>query len=230
MKTLRNALAAGIISLIRGYQMYISPLMLPGKCRFVPTCSQYFIQAVEKYGPFKGSALGNDFIDYKSAEHHSSLERIAARRACELFNAEHAIVRLGNPAAANRVVIQTFAKPDDNILSFNLRKQEYCTGDQMQYYFRKFSVEPETFCLNFDKLRSLALVSEPKMIIYSPVNYPKNIDCSALRKIADDVGAVLWIDLGQNAGLIAAKKIPSPVKFADVLTFAANDALHGPQT
>ena len=58
MKTLRNALAAGIISLIRGYQMYISPLMLPGKCRFVPTCSQYFIQAVEKYGPFKGSALG----------------------------------------------------------------------------------------------------------------------------------------------------------------------------
>ena len=58
MKALNKALAAGIISLIRGYQMYVSPLMLPGKCRFVPTCSQYFIQAVEKYGPFKGSALG----------------------------------------------------------------------------------------------------------------------------------------------------------------------------
>ena len=57
----------------------------------------------------KGSALGNDFIDYKSAEHHSSLERIAVKRACELFGAEHAIVRLGNPAAASRVVLQTFA-------------------------------------------------------------------------------------------------------------------------
>ena len=178
----------------------------------------------------KGSALGNDFIDYKSAEHHSSLERIAVKRACELFNAEHAIVRLGNPAAANRVVLQAFAKPEDNILSFNLRKQEYCTGEQMNYYFIKFSLEPDTFRLNFDKLRSLALISEPKIIIYSPVNYPKNIDCSELRKIADTVGAILWIDLGQNAGLIAAKKIPSPVKFADVVTFAANDALHGPQT
>ena len=178
----------------------------------------------------KGSALGNDFIDYKSAEHHSSLEKIAAKRARELFDAEHAIVRLGNPAAANRVVLQAFAKPDDNILSFNLRKKEYCTGEQMNYFFIKFSPEPDTFRLDFNKLRSQAMLCEPKLIIFSPVNYPHNVDCSKLRKIADDVKAVLWIDLGQNAGLIAAKKIPSPVKFADVVTFAANDALHGPQT
>lgn len=178
----------------------------------------------------KGSALGNDFIDYRSAEHHSRFEKLAAARACELFGAEHAIVRLGNTAAANRVVFQTFAKPDDNILSFNLRKREYCTGDQMNYFFMKYSLEPETFRLNFDKIRALALASEPKMIICSPVNYPKNIDYAKLRKIADDVGAILWIDLGQNSGLIAAKKIPSPVKFADVVTFAASDALHGPQT
>lgn len=178
----------------------------------------------------RGSALGNDFIDFKSAEHHSSLEKIAVKRACELFNAEHAIVRLGNPAAANRVVLQAFAKPDDDILSFNLRKSEYCTGDQMQFNFIKYSLEPDTFRLNFDKLRSLAMICEPKIIIYSPVNYPKIIDYSELRKIADRVNSVLWIDLGQNVGLIAAKKVPSPVKFADVVTFAANDALHGPQT
>ena len=100
----------------------------------------------------------------------------------------------------------------------------------MQYDFVNFGVEPDTFRLNFIKLRSLALLCKPKLIIYSPVNYPYNIDCSNLRKIADEVNAVLWIDLGQNAGLIAAKKIPSPVKFADVVTFAASDALHGPQT
>ena len=58
MKTVSDSLSKVIISLIRGYQICISPLMLPGKCRFIPTCSAYFIQAVEKYGPFKGSALG----------------------------------------------------------------------------------------------------------------------------------------------------------------------------
>ena len=58
MKKLTQLLGKGIISLIRGYQLFISPIMLPGKCRFVPTCSQYFIQAVEKYGPFRGSVLG----------------------------------------------------------------------------------------------------------------------------------------------------------------------------
>ena len=58
MKKLNRVLSTVIISLVRGYQIFISPLLLPGKCRFVPTCSQYFIQAVEKYGPFKGSALG----------------------------------------------------------------------------------------------------------------------------------------------------------------------------
>ena len=178
----------------------------------------------------KGSAIGNDFIDYHSAEHYSTLEKIATTRVCKLFNAEHAIVRLGNPAAASRVVLQAFANSGDNILSFNNRKIEHCTGEQMQYDFVKFGVEPDTFRLNFIKLRSLALLCKPKLIIYSPVNYPYNIDCSNLRKIADEVNAVLWIDLGQNAGLIAAKKIPSPVKFADVVTFAASDALHGPQT
>ena len=89
----------------------------------------------------KGSALGNDFIDYKSAEHHSSLERIAVKRACELFNAEHAIVRLGTSAAASSVVLQAFAKPDDDILSFNNRKSEYCKGDAMDFNFIKYSLE-----------------------------------------------------------------------------------------
>lgn len=178
----------------------------------------------------KGSALGNDFIDYRSAEHHSSLEKLARSRACELFGAEHAILRLGNTSAANRVVFQTFAQSDDNIMSFNLRKREYCTGDQMNYFFVKFSLEPDTFRFNFDKIRALALATKPKIIICSPVNYPKNIDYAKFRKIADDVGAILWLDIGQNAGLIASKKIPSPVKFADVVTFTASDALHGPQT
>ena len=178
----------------------------------------------------KGSTLGNDFINFSSAQNRGRIETMAAKRACELFNAEHAIVRVGNLIAASRVVLQAFVKKDDTILSFNLRKQEHCTGDQMQYDFVKFALEPKDFRLNVDKIRSLALLCKPKMIIYSPVNYPHNIDYKKLRKIADDVGAILWIDLGQNAGLIAAGEIQSPVPFADVATFSTGDALHGSQS
>ena len=178
----------------------------------------------------KGSTLGNDFMDYTAAEHRSRLEKMAARRACTLFGADHAIVRTGNHVAASRVVFHALAKTGDTILSFNLRKQEHCTGEQMQYNFVKFGIEPDNFRIDFDKLRALAREHRPSVIIYSPVNYPYNIDCAELRRIADEVNAILWIDLGQNSGLVAAGKMPSPVPYADVATFAASDALHGPQS
>ncbi len=178
----------------------------------------------------KGSTLGNDFLDHHAADHTSKLERMAAQRAAALFRAEHAIVRIGNPIAASRVVLLALAKPGDTILSFNLRKQEHCTGDRMQYNFLKFGLEPDTLRLDFAKIRSLAMQKMPDLIIYSPVNYPRNIDCRELRKIADDAGAYLWVDLGQNSGLVAAGMMDSPIPWADVVTFAASDALHGPQS
>ncbi len=178
----------------------------------------------------KGSAIGNDFIGQYSAQHYSQIEQLAVKRCRELFGAEHAIVRTGNAAAASRVVLMTFAKAGDKILSFNLRKKEHCTGEQMKYDFIKFAVEPKNFRMNYETVRYLAFRHKPVMIIYSPVNYPHNIDYQKMRAIADAVGAKLWVDLGQNAGLIAAKKIPSPVPYADVATFSASDALHGPQS
>ena len=178
----------------------------------------------------KGSALGNDFIGHNALEHYSRIEQLAIKRACDLFRAEHAILRTGNLVAASRVVLMALAKSGDKILSFNLRKSEHCTGEQMKYNFVKFAVEPHDLKINFDKVRYLALKHKPTLIIYSPVNYPKNIDYKKLQKISAEVGAKLWIDLGQNAGLVAAKKIASPVPFADVVTFAGSDGLHGPQS
>jgi len=178
----------------------------------------------------KGSAIGNDFIGQYSAQHYSQIEQLAVKRCRELFGAEHAIVRTGNAAAASRVVLMTFAKAGDKILSFNLRKKEHCTGEQMNYDFVKFAVEPKNFRMNYETVRYLAMRHKPTLIIYSPVNYPHNIDYQKMRAIADAVDAKLWVDLGQNAGLIAAKKIPSPVPFSDVVTFSASDALHGPQS
>ncbi|MBP3781236.1 MAG: serine hydroxymethyltransferase [Selenomonas sp.] len=176
----------------------------------------------------KGSTLGDEIIDHHDAEEYSSLERIAAKRAARLFGADHAIVRTGSLAIASRVVMLALLKKGDTVLSFNLRKSEHCTGE-LQYNFVKFGVEPDTMSLNFAKVKALAHKHRPDMIIYSPVNYPQNIDYRELRQIADEVGAYLWIDLGQNSGLIATGKIPSPVPYADVATFAASDALHGPQ-
>ena len=176
----------------------------------------------------KGSTLGDEIIDHHKAHRQSRLEKLAISRAKELFNAEHAIVRTGSLAMASRVVMLALLKKGDTVLSFNLRKSEHCTGD-LQYNFVKFGVEPDTLELNFAKVQALAHKHRPDMIIYSPVNYPRNIDYAGLRKIADEVGAYLWIDLGQNSGLVAAGKIPSPVPYADVATFAASDALHGPQ-
>lgn len=178
----------------------------------------------------KGSAIGNDFIGHYSAMHYSQIEQLAVKRCKELFGAEHAIVRTGNAVAASRTVLMTFAKPGDKILSFNLRKKEHCTGSQMQFDFVKFAIDPKSFRLNYETVRYLARRHKPVLIIYSPVNYPHNIDYKKMRTIADEVGAKLWIDLGQNAGLVAAQKIPSPVSFADVVTFSASDALHGPQS
>ena len=176
----------------------------------------------------KGSTLGDEIIDHHKAHRQSRLEKLALSRAKELFGAEHAVVRIGSLAIASRVVMLALLKKGDTVLSFNLRKSEHCTGD-LQYNFVKFGVEPDTLELNFAKVQALAHKHRPDMIIYSPVNYPRNIDYAGLRKIADEVGAYLWIDLGQNSGLIAAGKIASPVPYADVATFAASDALHGPQ-
>ena len=178
----------------------------------------------------KGSTLGNDFIGHYSLEHRSRAEILAANRACKLFGAEHAIVRVGNLVAASRVVLQALVKNGDKILSFNLRKKEHCTGELMNYQFIKFSIEPDTFRIDVDKVRSLARQCRPKMIIYSPVNYPQNIDYKKLSKIADEVGAIFWVDIGQNSGLVAAGEIASPVSCADIVTFSASDALHGPQS
>ena len=177
----------------------------------------------------KGSTLGNDFLDHHAAERYSKLEKMAAKRACDLFKAEHAIVRIGNLVAASRVVLQALAKEGDTILSFNLRKQEHCTGDWMTYNFVKFSLEPDTLTLDYEKVRQLALSHKPRIIIYSPVNYPQNAEYEKFRKIADEAGAYLWVDIGQNAGLVATGLVPSPVPYADVVTFGASDALHGPQ-
>lgn len=176
----------------------------------------------------KGSALGNDFDGHNPLTHHSHIEELATERIRALFGAENAIIRTANVAAASRVVLLTLVKPGETVLSFNLRKQKYCRGSHMKFNFVKFALEPDTLTLNIQKLRYLAMRHKPVLIVCSATNYPKNINYRELRSAADECGAKLWVDLNQNAGLIAAKLIESPVPYADVVTFSTGDALHGP--
>ena len=178
----------------------------------------------------KASIFGNGHLDHHAVQSHLILEDIAARRAEKLFGADHAIVRISDIAAASRVVFQALATTGDTILSFNRRKAEHCIGEHLRHNFVSFSIEPETEQIDLDRVAQLASARKPRLIIYSPVNYPRHIDYARLKEIAAGVGAYLWVDIGQNAGAVAAGCAPSPIPYADVVTMPTDDSLHGPQS
>lgn len=177
-----------------------------------------------------GSSLSNLHLDYHDAQKHDALEMLAADRAASLFGADEAIVRLASVQVASRMVLLTFLKRGDPILSFHLRKREYCDGDRLAYQFENYSIDPETHELNYDAIAKKAKEFRPKLLIFSPVSYPREVDYERLAKASHDAGALFWVDMGHLAGLIAAKAIASPVPCADVVTCSAHDALHGPQS
>ena len=176
----------------------------------------------------KGSIFGNGQLDYHAVQSHMKLEEIAETRAAKLFGADHAIVRISDIAAASRVVFQALATTGGTILSFNRRKLELCIGEHLQYDFISFSIEPETEQIDLARVEQLAKARKPRLIIYSPVNYPLHLDYARLKEIAKAAGAYLWVDIGQNAGAVAAGCAPSPVPYADVVTLPTGDSLQGP--
>lgn len=178
----------------------------------------------------KGSLLSNTYLDHHAVWQFGRLESLAIERAKRLFNSEAAIVRINNIIAASQIVFFGFVKPGDTIMSFNLRKQEYCYGEQMDYNFVKFSIEPDTQHIDYRHLAKLAEECQPKMLIFSPVNYPLDVDYKKLADIAHSVGAVLWVDMGATVGLVATKLMHNPVPYADVVTFYTHDTLRGPQS
>lgn len=178
----------------------------------------------------KGSLLSNTYMDYHDVVTCSRLESLAIERAKRLFGSEAAIVRINNLVAASQIVFHNFVNTGDTIMSFNLRKQEYCYTKDMKYNFVKYSIEPETQHLDYRHIEALAQECRPKMIIFSPTNYPKDVNYRKLAQIAHGVGAVLWVDMSAVVGLVAAKLMHSPVPHADVVTFYTHDTLRGPQS
>ena len=176
----------------------------------------------------EGSVLTNSFFDRhdETTSGGLHLDAIVRRRAMELFHSDHAIVRLGNIVAASRVVFQALLEPGDTVLSFNLRKKDHVTG--LSYNFENYGIEPGSQEIDWGAVRAQAERVKPRLIIFSPVSYPRTINYQILYEIAQTVDAYLWVDISQSVGLVAAKLVPSPVPLADVVTFSTRDSLRGP--
>jgi glycine hydroxymethyltransferase len=164
-------------------------------------------------------------------------EQLAIDRAKELFGAEHANVQPHAGAQANMAVFGAFLEPrsDDKVLGLVLAHGGHLTHGSpvnvsgMWFNFVGYEVDRETEQLDMDHIRDLAIEERPKIILAGFTAYPRAIDFAAFRQIADEVGALLWVDASHFIGLVAGGAFPSPVPYADVVTFTTHKALRGPR-
>jgi glycine hydroxymethyltransferase len=206
--------------------------------------------ASENYAsPAVLAALGSTMTDkyaegypgrryYGGCEFVDVTEQLAIDRAKELFGAEHANVQPHAGAQANLAVFGAFLEPnnpDDKVLGMELAHGGHLTHGSpvnvsgMWFDFVGYQVDPGTERLDMDRVRDLAREHRPKIILSGYTAYPRAIDFVAFRAIADEVGALLWVDASHFIGLVAGGAYPSPVPHADVVTFTTHKALRGPR-
>ncbi len=162
-------------------------------------------------------------------------EIIGIERAKKLFGADHANLQPHSGASANIAVYGAFTKPGDTILAMSLAQGGHLThGSPVSFSGKWFnpigySVDPKTELIDYDNVRDLAKQHKPKMIVAGATAYPRLVDFKLMREIADEVGAILWVDAAHFIGLVAGKAIPSPVPYADVVSFTTHKVLRGPR-
>ena len=189
-----------------------------------------------------GSTLSNKYAEgypgrryYGGCEVVDRAEEIGVARAKELFGAEHANLQPHSGASANLAVFGAFLAPGDTVLAMSLPHGGHLThGAKVSFSGTWFSpvhygVHPETEDVDYDQVRDLAREHRPKMIIAGGSAIPRTLDFPAFREIADEVGAVLLVDAAHIIGLVAGGAHPSPVPYADVVTFTTHKVLRGPR-
>jgi glycine hydroxymethyltransferase len=189
-----------------------------------------------------GSTLSNKYAEgypgkryYGGCEEVDKAEIIAIDRAKELFGAEHANVQPHSGASANIAVYQAFTKPGDTVLAMSLPHGGHLThGSKVNFSGKWFNaisygVREDNELIDYDQLRDLAIANKPKMICSGATAYPSLIDFEKVRQICDEVGAIMWVDAAHFIGLVAGKAIPSPVPYADVVSFTTHKVLRGPR-
>jgi glycine hydroxymethyltransferase len=189
-----------------------------------------------------GSVLTNKYSEgyagkryYEGQQFIDQIETLAIDRAKALFGAEHVNVQPYSGSPANLAVYLAFIKPGDTILGMALPHGGHLThGSHVSIsgkYFdaQSYSLDKETGLLNYDTIRETALACKPKILIAGHSAYPRIPDFKKFREIADEVGAILLVDMAHFAGLVAGGVHPSPVPYADVVTTTTHKSLRGPR-
>ncbi len=189
-----------------------------------------------------GTCLTNKYAEgypgkryYGGCEYVDIVEELARKRACQLFGADHANVQPHSGAQANMAVYFAMLKPGDTVMGMNLSHGGHLThGSPVNmsgsyFNFVPYGVSSETERIDYDEVRRLALEYRPKMIVAGASAYPRVIEFDKLRAIADEVEALLMVDMAHIAGLVAAGEHPSPVPYADFVTTTTHKTLRGPR-
>jgi glycine hydroxymethyltransferase len=189
-----------------------------------------------------GSTLSNKYAEgypgrryYGGCVEVDKAEELGIARAKELFGAEHANLQPHSGASANIAAYGAFCQPGDTVLAMSLPHGGHLThGTKVSFSGKWFNavhygVDAKTEDIDYDQTRDLAREHKPKMIICGGSAIPRLIDFKAFREIADEVGAILMVDAAHFIGLVAGKAIPSPVPYADVVTFTTHKVLRGPR-
>ena len=191
----------------------------------------------------QGSVLTNKYAEgypgkryYGGCEAVDVAENLARDRAKELFGAEHANVQPHSGASANAAVLMALANPGDRILGLELAHGGHLTHGMRlnfsgkMYEGHAYELNAETFLIDMDIVRQRAHEVKPAVLIAGWSAYSRHIDFAEFRKIADEVGAKLWVDIAHIAGLVAAGLHPSPVPYADVISTTVHKTLAGPRS
>lgn len=170
------------------------------------------------------------------SEHADRLELLAWKRAKEVFNAEHVNIQPYSGSTANYCVFNAVLKPNDTVLSMRLDQGGHLTHgspanflyDIYNYVF--YGVDRDTELLDYEDLEQKAIKHKPKLIIAGASSYPRLIDYERISKVAKNIGAYFMVDMAHVAGLVAAKVIPSPVKYADFVSTSTTKTFCGPRS
>ncbi len=189
-----------------------------------------------------GSVLTNKYAEgypgkryYGGCEFVDVAESLAIERAKKLFGAEHANVQPHSGAQANMSVYFALLKPGDTVLGMNLAHGGHLThGHPLNFSGKLYTIVPygvrkEDERIDYDELDRLAREHKPKMIMVGASAYPRVIDFPRIKKVGDEVGAAVVVDMAHIAGLVATGEHPSPVPHADFVTTTTHKTLRGPR-
>lgn len=190
-----------------------------------------------------GSVLTNKYSEgypekryYGGCENIDTIEQIAIDRAKELFNCDHANVQPHSGSNANFAAYSALIKPGDKVLAMNLTEGGHLThGSKVNfsgkiYDFYHYGVDNQTGRINYEEVLEKARQIRPQLIVCGASAYPREIDFSKFREIADEVGAILMADIAHIAGLIVAGEHPDPFPYCDVVTSTTHKTLRGPRS